>query len=244
MHQDRFYIPYTPTTQEVWIDGNEAHHIIRVKRAKQGEKITLFNGKGFEYFGYIQEIGKDTLKVFIEQTHPVDREAPVEITIAFSVPKGKHATFLIQKCAELGVKTLIPLSCERSVVDISKKVAEKIERWDKIVIEASKQCKRNLLTHIEEVMPFTDFIKTAGSYDLSIIACTGTDTITLKRVLHKHQQAKTILCLVGPEGGFTHNEVNRAKESGCIPISIGHSTLRIETAAIAVSSMILYAYSE
>ncbi len=243
MHQDRFYIPHTPTTQEVWVNGEEAHHIIRVKRAKAGEKITLFNGKGYEYFGYIQEILKDKLKVCIEQTRLVNREAPIEITIAFSVPKGKHSTFLIQKCVELGVKTLIPLSCERSVVDIGEKSTEKVERWDKIVIEASKQCKRNLLTQIEAAMPFADFIKTVGSYDLALIACTETDTITLKKVLHEHQQAKMILCLIGPEGGFSHNEVTMARAGGCIPVSISHSTLRIETAAIAISSMILYAYS-
>ncbi|HHT9110409.1 MAG TPA: RsmE family RNA methyltransferase, partial [Candidatus Brocadiaceae bacterium] len=67
--------------------------------------------------------------------------------------------------------------------------------------------------------------------------------ITLKKVLHEHQQAKMILCLIGPEGGFSHNEVTMARAGGCIPVSISHSTLRIETAAIAISSMILYAYS-
>lgn len=244
MHQDRFYIPYTPTSNELWINGKEAHHILHVKRAKVGNKITLFDGKGFEYLASITEVSHDKLKVFIEQSKAVSREAHIDITIAFSIPKGKIAAFLIQKCAELGIKTLIPLHCERSVVDIRNKSALKIEKWNKIAIEASKQCKRNFITRIEDVILFDDFIKMLHNYDLSLIACTTPNTETLKSVLDKHLSAQKITCLIGPEGGFTFNEIEAAEKAGCIPVSIGHSILRIETAAIAISSMILYAYSD
>jgi len=244
MHQDRFYIPYTPTAHEIWIDGKEAHHILHVKRAKPGSKITLFDGKGIEYLANVTEILDDKLKVFIEQTGEVDRESSVDITIAFSIPKGKHAIFLIQKCAELGVKTLIPLHCERSIVDIRHKSAGKIEKWDRVVIEASKQCKRNFLTRIEDVMSFDSLMKTVCDYDLSLIACTDTHTRTLKGVLNEHPSAKKIICLIGPEGGFIRSEIEMAEKSGCIPVSAGHSVLRIETAVIAISSMLLYAYSD
>ncbi|HHT9139142.1 MAG TPA: RsmE family RNA methyltransferase [Candidatus Wunengus sp. YC60] len=242
MHQDRFYIPYTPTVREIWIDGKEAHHILHVKRAKLGSKITLFDGKGIEYLANVAEILEDKLKVFIEQSREVDRESGVDITIAFSIPKGKCASFLIQKCAELGIKALIPLHCERSVVDIRHKSAEKIEKWNKVVIEASKQCKRNFLTKIEDVMSFDGLMKTISSYDLLLIACTDNHTRMLKTVLTEHPSATKIICLVGPEGGFTRSEIEMAEKSGCIPISIGQSILRIETAVIAISSMLLYAY--
>ncbi|WKZ20398.1 MAG: RsmE family RNA methyltransferase [Candidatus Jettenia sp. CY-1] len=243
MHQDRFYIPNTPATNEIWIDGREAHHILHVKRAKLGAKITLFDGEGFEYLARITEIFHDTLKVCIEQSNAVDREAPVDITIAFSIPKGKLVTFLIQKCAELGVRTLIPIHCERSVVDIRDRSETKIEKWDKIVIEASKQCKRNSITKIKDVMPLDSLIKTAGNYDLSLIACTETYTKTLKGVLNEYPSLKRIICLIGPEGGFTYTEIEMAKKAGFVPISIGTSTLRIETAAIAITSMLLYFYT-
>lgn len=243
MHQDRFYLPHTPATHEIWLNGDEAHHILHVKRAKPGTKITLFDGKGFEYRAHVTEIFSDKLKVFIEESKSVDREPGIDITIAFSIPKGKLVTFLIQKCAELGVKTLIPLHCKRSVVDIQNKSGEKSERWNKITIEASKQCKRNCITKIEDVMTFDSLIKTAHIYDLSLIACTKPHTKTLKSLLNEHPSGKKIICLIGPEGGFTPNEIEIAEKAGCIPVSIGHSTLRIETAAIAVSSMLLYAYS-
>ncbi len=217
---------------------------MHVKRAKLGSKITLFDGKGFEYIAHIAEILHDKLKVSIEQSKAVDRDPGIDITIAFSVPKGKLVTFLIQKCAELGVKTLIPLYCKRSVVDIRDKADGKIERWDKIAIEASKQCKRNFVTNIKNVIPFDDVIKDVCTYDLSLIACTEPDTKPLKSHLNEHPSAKKILCLIGPEGGFTRSEISMAEKAGCVPISIGHSTLRIETAAIAISSMLLYAYSD
>lgn len=243
MHQDRFYIPYTPVTNEIWLNGEEAHHILHVKRAKPGSKITLFDGKGFEYLARITEISNDKLKVCIEQFNAVTREAPVDITIAFSVPKGKHVTFLIQKCAELGIRTLVPLHCQRSIVDIRNKSDEKIERWGKIAIEASKQCKRNFVTKIEKVILFDNLINTIQNYDLSLIACTESDTRTLKNVLHDHPGVKKIVCFIGPEGGFTPDEIETAVKAGCIRINMGHSILRIETAAIALSSMLLYAYS-
>ncbi|MDQ1272315.1 MAG: rRNA (uracil1498-N3)-methyltransferase [Planctomycetota bacterium] len=244
MHQDRFYIPLTPATHEIWIGGKEAHHILHVKRAKLGSTITLFNGKGLECLAHIAEIAHDKVKVLIEQFKAVDREPDINIDLAFSVPKGKLVSFLIQKCAELGIKTLIPLHCKRSVVDIRDKSDEKIERWDKIAIEASKQCKRNFVTTIEKVISLDDVIKTVCNYDLSLIACTEPHTKTLKSVLCEHPLVKKILCLVGPEGGFTHSEIEMAEKAGCVPITIGHSTLRIETAAIAISSMLLYAYSD
>ncbi len=243
MHQDRFYIPHIPANHETWINGKEAHHILHVKRAKKGSKITLFDGKGFEYLATITEVSHDKLKVLIEQSKAVNREAHVDITIAFSIPKGKHVAFLIQKCAELGIKTLIPLHCERSVVDIRDKSAVKAEKWNKIAIEASKQSKRNFITRIEDVILFDDLIKTFHCYDLLLIACTGSHTKTLKTVLGEHQSAQRIVCLIGPEGGFTRTEIETAEKAGYMPVSIGPSILRIETAAIAISSMLLYAYS-
>lgn len=244
MHQDRFYIPSTPAGHEIWIDGKEAHHILHVKRAKPGNTITLFDGIGNEYLSKITEISGDKLKVIIEQSQATDREPTVEITIAFSVPKGKRTTFLIQKCAELGVKALIPIHCKRSVVDIRHKSVEKAEKWDKVVIEASKQCKRNFLTRIDEVISFDDLMKTICNYDLSLIACTDTHSKLLKSVLSEHSSARKVICLIGPEGGFTGSEIEMAEKAGCIPISIGQSILRIETAVIAISSMLLYAYSD
>ncbi|MBM4053577.1 MAG: 16S rRNA (uracil(1498)-N(3))-methyltransferase [Planctomycetes bacterium] len=242
MHQDRFFIPYAPVNSEVWIEGKEAHHILHVKRAKQGNKITLFDGKGTEYKAVLVEVQRSRVKVFIENAQVVDREPGVEITIAFSIPKGKYSDILIQKCSELGIHTLIPLHCERSVVTISEHTTEKRERWNKIAIESSKQCKRNVLTKITDGVAVEDLVNTLRDYDLSLIACLEPNTKPLKVVLRERPSVKKIVSLIGPEGGFTDREIECAIEKGCIPVTLGNSTLRIETAAIAISSMLLYEY--
>ncbi|MDR4509718.1 MAG: 16S rRNA (uracil(1498)-N(3))-methyltransferase [Candidatus Brocadiaceae bacterium] len=244
MHQNRFFIPCVPpTVSEIWIEGKEAHHIVHVKRVLPGSTITLFDGKGAEYSAKVIEISGRKLKVSVGLPQLTDREAHINITIAFSIPKGKKADFLIQKCSELGIKTLIPLHCERSVVDIRNKYAEKLSRWNKIAVEASKQCKRNMITGIEGVMTLDDMAKIVYNYDLALIASAENEVKTLKRVLSAYPAIKKILCLVGPEGGFTLVELGKAINAGCIPITMGNSILRVETAVIALSSMILYAYS-
>ncbi|MCR4292732.1 MAG: 16S rRNA (uracil(1498)-N(3))-methyltransferase [Candidatus Kuenenia sp.] len=242
MHQDRFFIPNASIHSEIWIEGKEAHHILHVKRAKQGNKITLFDGKGMEYKAVVVETQRARLKVFIESYQSVDREPYVSITIAVSIPKGKFSDILIQKCSELGIHALIPLHCERSVVAIKETSAEKRERWNKIVIESSKQCKRNVLAEITAGVAIEDFLKTLCDYGLSLIPCLRHHAMSLKAVLSERSSAKKVVCLIGPEGGFTDNEIERAVEKGCIPVTLGSSTLRIETAAIAVSSMLLYEY--
>jgi len=134
----------------------------------------------------------------------------------------------------LGIKTLIPIHCKRSIVDILNKSDVKIEKWDTIAIEASKQCKRSFVTKIEDAMLLNDLMKTVCDYDLPLIACTESHTKTLKNVLDEHASAKKIICLIGTEGGFTNSEAGMAGKAGCMPVSVGLSILRIETAAVAI----------
>src|SRR3990167_3018217 len=108
-----------------------------------------------------------------------------------------------------------------------------IEAVQKKLFDQNRRC--NVFRRLNE---------TVCDYDLSLIACTDTHTKTLKGVLSEHPSARKIICLVGPEGGFTRTEVEMAEKSGCIPVSIGHSILRIETAVVAISSMLLYVYSD
>ena len=138
---------------------------------------------------------------------------------------------------------MIPIHCKRSIVDILNKSDVKIEKWDTIAIEASKQCKRSFVTKIEDAMLLNDLMKTVCDYDLPLIACTESHTKTLKNVLDEHASAKKIICLIGTEGGFINSEAEMAGKAGCIPVSVGLSILRIETAAVAISSILLYAYS-
>ena len=130
-----------------------------------------------------------------------------------------------------------------SVVKLKAESSEKIEKWRKIAIEASKQCGRNTITEIGEVVDFCNIIENLDSYDLPLLACNQPDTNNLKNTLQEHLKPNNIIGFIGPEGGFTPNEIEMAKKAGCKFVSLGQRTLRVETAAIAVSAILSYHYS-
>ncbi len=238
----RFYVPVNLHSKEVLVSGDETHHMIHVMRLGAGDSVCLFNGMGDECTGRIVEIVNSRVRVEIESVKSIGREIPVNITIAFSVPKGKRSDFLIQKCAELGVERLIPLQSERSIVKLYGEC--KITKWRKVVIEAAKQCGRNTVTDITDTLTFDKLLETVGSYDLALVACPSPDVPFLREVLKGHPEVKDVLCLIGPEGGFSDVEIEKAKNAGCVPVGLGTQTLRVETAAITISAMLMYAYAK
>ncbi|HHT9119185.1 MAG TPA: 16S rRNA (uracil(1498)-N(3))-methyltransferase [Candidatus Hypogeohydataceae bacterium YC41] len=239
---ERFYCPSLPKEGEAWIGGGEAHHMLHVLRLKPGQRVYLFDGRGMEATARILETRKDSARLEIENSVPVNREARIAITLAFSIPKGQRAEMLVEKTCELGVSKLIPMECHRSVVKFKKEGSHKLEKWRRIAIEASKQCGRTYITEVEEITPFSALLEETGRYELSLIASPGLGERPLKEVVREHNEIKTLLCMTGPEGGFTEEELERAKGSGSLQVSIVPRILRIETAAIALMSMLLFAY--
>ncbi len=240
---NRFYVPLHTGLKNIWIDSPESHHIVHVKRLKIGDSIIVFNGIGDEFDAEIREIKDSRVKVEIIQQRTISKENRVEIDIAFAIPKGKRSHFLIQKCAELGVNRLIPTHYERSVVKLKDDCSAKIDKWQKIAIESSKQCGRNTVTEIGEVIGFGNLLKASDHYDLHLFACNQADSNSLKNVLQEHPKANKIIICIGPEGGFVLNEMEMAKRAGCKFINLGQQILRVETAAITVSAIISYHYS-
>ena len=240
---NRFYVPFHAGLKNLWIDSSESHHIIHVKRLKIGDSIIVFNGTGDEFEAKIEDIEDNRVNVRINQQRTISKENIVEIDIAFAIPKGKRSHLLIQKCTELGVHKLIPINYARSVVKLKDDCSVKIEKWQKIAIEASKQCGRNTITEIGNVVDFDNILNTSDSYDLPLFACSQSDSDNLKNTLQEHPKPNNILSFIGPEGGFTTNEIEMAKRAGCKFVSLGSQILRVETAAIAVSAILSYQYS-
>ena len=240
---ERFYAPLLPEKGDLWINGEEAHHMLRVKRLKSGEGVLLFDGNGREAVVRIVETRRDRALVAIERVEEVNREARISITLAFSAPKGKRSEFLVQKCCELGVRRLIPLECERSVVKLAPEGSLKAERWRSVAVEASKQCGRTYITEISEVLGFSRLMDMAGAYQPKFLASTGPEVSPLSDGVRNNADPRDILCIVGPEGGFSNKEIDSALRVGCIPVSLGPTVLRTETASVALVSMLLYAYS-
>ncbi len=240
---NRFYVPFHAGLKNLWIDSSESHHIIHVKRLKIGDNIIVFNGMGNEFDAEIEEIKDSRVKVKINQQNTISEENTIGIDIAFAIPKGKRSHLLIQKCTELGARKLVPINYGRSVVKLKDDCSVKIEKWQKIAIEASKQCGRNTITEIGKVVDFDNILKTVESYDLPLFTCNQSDSNNLKNTLQEHPKPNSIISFIGPEGGFTSNEIEMAMKAGCKFVSLGQRILRVETAAIAVSAILSYHYS-
>lgn len=234
----RFYTKNIPKWQIVRIEGEEARHM-KVLRLKKGDQICLFDGSGNEIIGQITAI--EPRKVEIRAiTRQKVRTTGVLVDLATAVPKGKRWDWLIQKATELGVCRIIPILTKRGVV-IPKKEG-KSERWTRIAVEAAKQSQRATVPGITEPVKFEEILDFTGEYDMKLIALQTAEQ-PLKKALPKKRPAR-ILCMIGPEGGFTDEEIKKAKKRGFIPVKLGKETIRIETAGIAMLSMIKYEYEQ
>ena len=221
---DRFYAPDLLHPGDYQLTGSEAHHLAAVRRIGVGEKITLFNGDGQDYPAEVLSVSKKTVHLLVAEPVPTNRERQHPLWIASALPKGDRLDFLVEKLTELGVTRFIPLVTERSVV---RPKADAVEKYARMVIEASKQCGRAVLMAVE---PPTSWEKFAARTDLPakrlILHPSGT-----REALQTDRPA---VFAVGPEGGFTEQE---AATPGWTPASLGPTILRIETAAIAAACL-------
>lgn len=220
------------------ISGSDVHYIKDVLRLKAGDRLELLDGTGQVYLSKIAEIKKDQVVCEIMERRTQNTELGTRVTIAQCLPRARKMDVIIQKCTELGAAGIIPTLSERSIAR-----GEKSERWQKIAKEAAEQSGRSTIPQIEPLTKFTDVLKQAKDYDLALIPWELERTTILKSLLTTAlpHYCTTILILIGPEGGFSHSEVERAKESGFKPVTIGKTILRTETAGPAILAMINYA---
>ncbi|MBI5676148.1 MAG: 16S rRNA (uracil(1498)-N(3))-methyltransferase [Nitrospirae bacterium] len=227
-----FLPPEELSAEEVIIAGDQAKHL-SVLRVKIGEIITVFDGLGCKYDCKILQINK---KAFIAEKlnkAPYSAESPISITLAQGIAKGEKMDFIIQKATELGVNKIIPLITERSQV----RHTAKIERWRKIALSAAEQSCRGKVPEINEPVSFNGFLE--GRH-IGIIFYEQVTGKHLKQTLKEFNNSREITLLIGPEGGFSKEEVNAAIEQGFMEASLGPRILRTETAAINAISIIQY----
>ncbi len=230
---NRFFVEPPIEKGVCHISGETAHHIINVMRLKLGDSVTLFDGTNHEYIGTISELKKKSVTISIESVIESSREQEIRLTLAVSFPKGDRQKFMIEKLVELGVHAVVPLQTQRSVVNIHAKSTEKMKRW---IIEASKQCGRNQLMEINPSISFNNWIdKTTKG--LCLIAHPYKASSPLQTVLLQAQHAREVSLTIGPEGGFTSEEIADAQRAGWKTVEIGSTILRIETAALAAAAL-------
>ncbi len=223
---DRFYVNCPLGPGPVALTGPEAHHLATVLRARPGDAVCLFNGDGAEYPAVVAEVHKKQVALDVTGRHTPKRELDFRLEVAAPLPKGDRGDFLVEKLTELGVTRFVPLRTRRTVVHPKDARLDKLER---AVVEASKQCGRNVLM---EVGPPTAW----EAY------CTGADLPALRLVAHAGgepvpavDRAGGVAVAVGPEGGFADEEVESARAAGWRVVGLGPRVLRVETAALALA---------
>ena len=228
------------TNNQALISGNDYRQIVKVLRLKQGDNITLFDSNSMEYYGEIKEINKLEVKIEILSSKIVDTDCPLNITLLQGLPKGDKMDYIIEKATELGVRTIVPVITERAQI----RERDRKSRWERIAIEASKQCGRTKPSIIENTLDFEDATKLYGNSELSLILHVNSQVLAKDFIKKSLQAPQNIVLFVGPEGGFTDNEVLLGNKMGFISLGLGPRVLRTETASISVLSVIQFHYGD
>jgi len=221
--------------KEIRITDENARYLSSVLRIRKGELLVVFDGAGHRYLCRVSNVRRRAVIVekLKEETYSV--ESPLRVTIAQGIPKGERMDLIIQKSTELGVKRLIPLITMRSQV----RHTDRIDRWRRIATLASQQSGRETIPVIESPVDFDEFIQRSNSYK-GIIFYEGERQRGLRDVLRGFNAEDEIFLLVGPEGGFSGQEVEQSIRKGFITASLGPRILRTETAAIIAMGLIQY----
>lgn len=228
MRQPRFYDPQPFSINTTYTLGEDATQHIRVLRLKVGLSITLFNGQGGEYHATLSDVQKRSCSVHIDSFHKTTNESPLNLHLGQVISRGDRMEFVIQKAVELGVNEITPLISERCGVKINvDRMAKKQQQWQKIAIAACEQSGRNIVPVIHETKQLTDWC--------------AKNTDAVKLTLHpraKHSintlpdKLDNIALLIGPEGGFSDQEVELTETLNFTETLLGPRVLRTETAAL------------
>ncbi len=243
------------------IKGDTAHYIVSVLRHKKGDNLILFNSNNDYFEAKITGLHKKKVALTVKTLSPPETESPLDIVLCQSLLKGYKMDIVVQKATELGVKEIIPLITERSQIQYTRKV----ERWRKIATEASRQSGRIFIPHISLPAKFPDNIKSinkSGSkgvifYEpmdqrdqVSTFDLTHSQELNRKKyndineVFMPEYKTQKMYILIGPEGGFTTEEINLSRENSFNVLSLGKRILRAETAAISAITLFQFLYGD
>ena len=219
------------------LNNDDSYHINNVMRNKVGELIEVV----FDEKLYITKIVELKPNVILEIIELVDSYNEIEkkVTICQSLVKEAKMDLILQKSTELGCFSFIPLRVKNSIIKGSEKdFLRKVERWQKIVLGASKQSKRNIVPSVNKVIDINELIKL--DYDLKILLTVNETSRSFKNILQNNLNCDTIIIVIGPEGGFTKEEEQLLRDNGYLSASLGNLVLRTETASLCCLSMINY----
>ncbi len=243
---DRFFLSSEQWAAEVLcLKGEEGHHAVRVMRKKVGDRVELFDGEGHWVRGTVREVQRASLKVEPEEEGESHVLVP-EVELAVAIPKGKTMDLIIQKAVELGVSRIQPLVTKNTVVKVSAEEAqEKSLKWQRVALEACKQCGQNFLPQVKVVSPIGHYlVQGEGVAERTrVIASLAPGAVPVRQQLEAlSDDCEKLSFLVGPEGDFTAQEVTAALAAGFQPVSLGSIVLRVETACLSLAAAARYRF--
>ncbi len=228
------------------ITGSEAKHITRVLRMGAGDRLILVDGKGARFQAVIESVGRRDVVVHLEKPLPQPPPPSLEITLCQALLKSQAMDYTVEKTSELGVCRILPFSSERTVVILNEeKFVNRKRHWREIAQNAAKQSDRRTPAEIGPLLSFNNLLATLNDEDaLKVILWEEEGPVDLKGLLRASQPVKHFIGVVGPEGGFSQEEVQMARGKGFTSVSLGHRVLRAETAAITLVAIVQYEWGD
>lgn len=243
----RFFVnPEQILENEICITGKDVNHIKNVLRMKVGQQVLISNGQDREYTCAIEGICPEKVLLSICDIDGPERELSVQVTLFQGLPKSDKMEMVIQKMVELGAYEIVPVATKRCVVKLDeKKAAMKTKRWNAIAESAAKQSKRGIIPEVTEPISFRQALEKARTMDMLLIPYEEAENMQITRkTVSEIKSGMSIGIFIGPEGGFSEDEVTLAAEYGAKAITLGKRILRTETAGMALMSVIMYLMEE
>jgi 16S rRNA (uracil1498-N3)-methyltransferase len=232
--------PLSPGARHT-IEGDAANHITRVLRLEPGAPLTVFDGRGGEYFARIDSFRKASVIIEVQDRSPSSRESSLSLTLAQGVSRGERMDWVVQKATELGVTAIVPLLTERTMVKLDPKQSErKLAHWQGIAVAACEQSGRDRLPDIVAPLDLHDFLRGIDPQTTRLLLSpTGT-----QRVTDLKAPERRIVVLIGPEGGLAEGEQRAAIGAGFLAVRMGPRVLRTETAAVAALALLQHQFGD
>jgi 16S rRNA (uracil1498-N3)-methyltransferase len=238
----RFFVsPQAIRDDRVILRGSLVHQIRDVLRMHPGDQIVLLDNSGWACRAELVTIDRDAVRGRVIEKWKLETEPATRITLYQGLLKGQKFEWVLQKGTEIGIVAFVPVLAARCVIGTVNDVSDaRVERWERIIIEAAEQAGRAALPHLSNVMLFANACEQAGHGGLAIIPWEGERSRGLRETLQNVPKSREIGLFVGPEGGFADEEVTAAQAHGVVPVSLGPRILRAETAGLAAASAILF----
>lgn len=232
----RFYIEGSLDTDLLHLEGSEAHHLLHVLRLRVGDTVVVFNGTGAEADAEIIKTLRKTVEVKVTARRESQANSRIPLILATAVPKGDRFRWLVEKAAELGVSRLVPLLTDRSSVDPGENRLKKLQQT---IVAAAKQSGQTRLMELAPLQKFIPFLEEVCQTDCRLlIADPNGSPLELLSPAATDSAVSPVILLIGPEGGFSSEELQAALDKGATPVKLSEAILRIETAAILFAGLV------